>query len=82
MAHSFVSLVLIGICCLWRPNPSAREYAYVMELPATGEDGDTELELSGIVPSAMDDDDEDLAKEGNGYDDQDDRFKIDEAEAA
>eukprot|EP00522_Entomoneis_paludosa_P003009 CAMPEP_0172473178 /NCGR_PEP_ID=MMETSP1065-20121228/68721_1 /TAXON_ID=265537 /ORGANISM="Amphiprora paludosa, Strain CCMP125" /LENGTH=275 /DNA_ID=CAMNT_0013231347 /DNA_START=12 /DNA_END=839 /DNA_ORIENTATION=- len=76
--------VLIGISILWRPNPSAREYAYVMELPASGgdEDGETELELSGVVPSAMDDDDDDepaAEKDGNGYDDH---FKIDEGEAA
>ncbi|KAL7574895.1 hypothetical protein ACA910_010726 [Epithemia clementina (nom. ined.)] len=80
-------LVLIGIAYLWRPNPSAREYAYVMELSASGDgDGETELELSGVVPSAMDDDDDQQApstnNHGNGYNDHDDRFKIDEAEAA
>lgn len=75
--------VLIGIAYLWRPNPSAREYAYVIELPASGGgDGETELELSGVVPSAMDDDDDDtdVTNQENGY--KDDRFKIDEAEAA
>jgi len=77
--------VLIGICILWRPNPSAREYAYVMELPASGgEDGETELELSAAVPSAMDDDDDDFPAEK--FDDEngehDHRFKIDEGEAS
>jgi len=67
--------VLTGVAILWRPNPSARDYAYVMELPATGgdEDGETELELSGVVPSAVDDDDDD--------ENHDNRFKIDEGEA-
>ena len=76
-------LVLIGIAYLWRPNPSAREYAYVLELPASGgEDGETELELSGVVPSAMDDEDEPPDDQENGYNDHDERFKIDEAEVA
>ena len=73
--------VLIGVAYLWRPNPSAREYAYVMELPAMGGDGDNELELTGHVPSAMDSDDGSVGKE-NGYldeqevDDHDHRFQI------
>lgn len=49
--------VLIGVSWLWRPNPNAREYAYVMELPALGADGELEL-AGGIVPSALDDDDD------------------------
>jgi len=64
--------VLIGVAWLWKPNPSAKEYAYVMELPAMGGDGEgNELELTGHVPSAMDDDD-----------DGGDTFKIDHAERA
>lgn len=58
--------VLTGVAILWRPQKNAKEYAYVMQLPSmkagTGdEDGDEgELEMSGVVPSAMDDsDDED-----------------------
>jgi len=77
--------VLVGVSVLWRPNPSAKEYAYAMELPAMGADGDgTELELTGVVPSAMDDDDDEVMN-GNGtsggYHDSDERFKIDDAEA-
>ncbi|GAX23593.1 hypothetical protein FisN_12Hh159 [Fistulifera solaris] len=45
---------LLGVAILWRPNPNAKEYAYVMELRSDGDD----LELSGVVPSALDDDDE------------------------
>lgn len=47
--------ILTSIAILWRPNQSAREYAYAMEL-GSGEDED-DLELSAVhVPSAMDDD--------------------------
>lgn len=59
--------VLVSIAILWRPNESAREYAYVMELGTMDDDND-ELELSAIetVPSAMEDDaDDDIAKKGN-----------------
>jgi hypothetical protein len=70
--------VLIGVAVLWRPNPSAREYAYVMELPASGGDGDTELELTAVVPSALDDHDDEQKK---GYSDlNDDQFQIDDGE--
>lgn len=72
--------VLVGVAILWRPNPNAKEYAYVMELSATaGADGGTELELTDVVPSAMDDDDDD---EPTNYSNRnhDSRFKIDERE--
>lgn len=52
-------IILLGVACLWRPSPTAKDYAYHMELTASGENGVTELELSGAVPSAMDSDDED-----------------------
>jgi hypothetical protein len=63
-------VVLVGVAVLWRPNPSAREYAYAMELPAMRDDGvgGSELELTGTVPSAMDSFDED-------DDDDDERFR-------
>lgn len=52
--------ILIGVAILWRPNPSAKEYAYAMELSSTiNENGGTELELIEVVPSAVDDYDED-----------------------
>jgi Lung seven transmembrane receptor len=77
--------VLIGVAILWKPNPNAKEYAYVMELPAMGSDGETELELTDVVPSAMDDMDDDFNDDNgqptnfrNGS--HDDRFKIDDAE--
>jgi hypothetical protein len=79
--------VLIAVAILWRPNPNAKEYAYVMELPALGGDDENELELTVNVPSAMDDDDDQEPKFGaNGFHDDDgnhdDRFQIDDAEAA
>lgn len=59
--------VLIGVALLWQPNPNAREYAYVMELPAMGTDGENELELTDNVPSAADSDDgSDHGMEKNG----------------
>lgn len=70
--------LLVGVAYLWWPNPTAKEYAYVMELAATGvnEDGETELELTQVVPSAMDDDDDDKHMNGNGFhDDFDDKFE-------
>lgn len=61
--------VLIGVAYLWRPNENARQYAYVMELSA-GIGDDNELELTGNVPSALDDDDADDVPAGNGYHDE------------
>lgn len=68
--------LLVGVAVLWWPNPNAKEYAYVMELPAMGanEDGENELELTGVVPSAADDDDDD-GKHMNGNGDFDSGFK-------
>jgi len=78
--------VLIALAILWRPNPSAKEYAYAMELPAMGGDDEDEndLELTAVVPSAMDDDDEEPSSGENGFHDDpdghDERFQIDDAE--
>jgi len=65
--------LLVGVAILWWPNPDAKNYAYQMELPALGEgddDGDNELELTGVVPSALDDED-DKHTNGNGSSFQD-----------
>ena len=50
--------VLMGVAILWRPQENAKEYAYVMELPsvASDDDGVSEMELVGAVPSAADED--------------------------
>lgn len=51
--------VLVGVAYLWRPNASAKDLAYVMELPALGgDDNDNELEMTSNIPSALDDDDD------------------------
>ncbi|GKY93988.1 hypothetical protein MPSEU_000365600 [Mayamaea pseudoterrestris] len=63
-------VVLSGIAFLWKPNPSAKEYAFAMELPLSGE-GDTELEMTDTVPSALSDDEDDPANE---------RLKVDDAQ--
>ena len=61
--------LLIGVAVLWRPEPNAKEFAYVMELPALGgEDGENDLEMTANVPSALDDDDDDDGGM-NGYKD-------------
>ena len=61
--------VLIGVAVLWRPNPNAKEFAYVMELQATEDEGNGEIEF-GAVPSAADEDDLALEEEnGGGYKD-------------
>eukprot|EP00339_Tiarina_fusa_P001565 CAMPEP_0117049942 /NCGR_PEP_ID=MMETSP0472-20121206/34480_1 /TAXON_ID=693140 ORGANISM="Tiarina fusus, Strain LIS" /NCGR_SAMPLE_ID=MMETSP0472 /ASSEMBLY_ACC=CAM_ASM_000603 /LENGTH=541 /DNA_ID=CAMNT_0004763531 /DNA_START=35 /DNA_END=1660 /DNA_ORIENTATION=- len=54
--------VLMGVAILWRPQENAKEYAYVMELPAmtSDDDGVSEMELAGAVPSAADDEDDEL----------------------
>lgn len=61
--------VLIGVALLWRPNPNAQEYAYVMELSGDGGNGENEIELSGVVPSAADSDDGDDDDNNNNYND-------------
>lgn len=70
--------ILIGVAVLWRPNPAAKEYAYAMELPAGDVDDDmdeNDLELTGVVPSAMDDDEDNFQKTAG--DKGDGRFQID-----
>ena len=60
--------VILSVAILWRPNSNAKDYAMQMELPAMGEDGEHELELSCVVPSAGEFDDTDDAGE---FDDSD-----------
>ena len=74
-------MVLVGVACLWRPNPSARDYAYALELSSTAreyddddDDGVTELELTGVVPSAMDGDDDDNEYGDNHHHNDDEHF--------
>jgi hypothetical protein len=65
-------MVLVGVAVLWKPNPRAKEFAFVMELPAMGggdDDEDGELE-TGAIPSALDDDDLALEESGGGFQDE------------
>lgn len=65
-------MVLVGVAVLWKPNPRAKEFAFVMELPAMGggdDDEDGELE-TGAIPSALDDDDLALEENGRGFKDE------------
>ena len=55
--------VLTGVAILWRPQENAKEYAFVMQLPSMKAGGDDENEDGGefemgVVPSAMDDSDD------------------------
>lgn len=70
------TFVLVSIALLWKPDPRAKEFAYVMELPSIG--GDMVLETSIGSP-----DDEDEDGVNIQYSDvmtgQDRRFTIDDA---
>jgi len=60
--------VLLGVATLWRPQENAKEYAYVMELPVMTDNldddaGEGELELSVVVPSADNGDEEEFNDE-------------------
>jgi hypothetical protein len=57
--HVNYLFVMTGVAILWRPNSNAKDYAMQMEVPALGEDDENELELSCVVPSALDDGDGD-----------------------
>jgi mannose/fructose/N-acetylgalactosamine-specific phosphotransferase system component IIC len=59
--HANYVFVLVGVAILWRPNSNAKDYALQMELPVMNEDGEGEyeLELSCVVPSAEDGNDPD-----------------------
>jgi hypothetical protein len=77
-------MVLVSVAILWRPNPNAKEYAYVTELPAIGgEDGEDDLEMVGNIPSALDEDDdeeESPSPTNGGYsDEQGGRLQVSDA---
>lgn len=57
-------MVLIGVAVLWRPNPYAKDYAYVMELPAEGE---IELQTNVDTIPGPDDDDYDESENNGGF---------------
>lgn len=57
VTHANYLFILFGVGILWKPNSNAKDYAMQMEVPALGE-GENELELSCVVPSAEDVDNE------------------------
>jgi Lung seven transmembrane receptor len=73
--------VLVVVAWLWRPQPNAKEYAYVMELPGMtaaldDDDGNGIMELTAVVPSAMDDDDDDAGSAEERFRDEPPSSKI------
>lgn len=52
------AFVLLSIALLWKPDPRAKEFAYVMELPSVGDDNGDDLILESNI-GTVDDDDED-----------------------
>ena len=69
--HLNYFLVLVSVAILWKPDPNAKEYAFVMQLPIGGEDMDNELELvdtNADVIEDRDDNDHDV-QEGDEFDD-------------
>ena len=55
-------MVLIGVAWLWKPNPNAKEYAFVMELPSMGTDVEFETNADTI-----DDDEDGFENDREGY---------------
>ena len=68
------TLVLIFIAILWRPDPRAKEFAYVMELPTLGDD----MVLDSNIGSPDDFDDDDGVNVSYSDAQQDGRFTIDD----
>jgi len=65
--------ILIGVAFLWRPNPDAKQYAFVMELPSVG--GGRDMTFDTHIDSF----DDDGQKDNISYrENQKDHFQIDE----
>lgn len=69
------TFVLVSIALLWKPDPRAKEFAYVMELPSIGED----MVLDTNIGSADDYDDDDGVNVSYSDVEKDGRFTIDDA---
>lgn len=50
--------VLLGVAILWRPNERAKDFAYAMEIPASGDLDDIEFDTDAGLPESDDWDDE------------------------
>jgi len=65
--------VLLGVAILWRPNERAKDFAYAMEIPASGDLDDIEFDTDAGLPESDDWDDDDannfsLDDENMGFD--------------
>lgn len=67
------SFVLVAIALLWKPDPRAKEFAYVMELPSVGDD--TVLQQSTSIQD-NDDDEMNVRYSDNSHG----KFTIDDGE--
>lgn len=67
------SFVLVAIALLWKPDPRAKEFAYVMELPSIGDD--TVLQQSTSIQDT-DEDEMNVRYSDNGHG----KFTIDDGE--
>mmetsp|Transcript_16206 Transcript_16206/g.21489 ORF Transcript_16206/g.21489 Transcript_16206/m.21489 type:complete len:584 (-) Transcript_16206:558-2309(-) len=70
-------IVLIAVAWLWKPDPKAKEYAYVMELPTLG--GDVEFETNADTIEDTDDAETDDKDDFKDESENDDGLKIDDA---
>lgn len=68
------TFVLVSIALLWKPDPRAKEFAYVMELPSIGDDMVLDTNIGTV-----DDYDEDGVNVSYSDVEQDGRFTIDDA---
>jgi hypothetical protein len=69
------AFVLVSIALLWKPDPRAKEFAYVMELPSIGDD----MILDTNIDSPDDFDDDDGVNVSYSDVEKDGRFTIDDA---
>eukprot|EP00815_Leptocylindrus_aporus_P005813 CAMPEP_0116070328 /NCGR_PEP_ID=MMETSP0322-20121206/12952_1 /TAXON_ID=163516 /ORGANISM="Leptocylindrus danicus var. apora, Strain B651" /LENGTH=714 /DNA_ID=CAMNT_0003558131 /DNA_START=71 /DNA_END=2215 /DNA_ORIENTATION=- len=65
--------VLLGVAILWRPNERAKDFAYAMEIPASGDLDDIEFDTDAGLPESDDWDDDNannfsLDDENMGFD--------------
>jgi hypothetical protein len=71
------TFVLVSIALLWKPDPRAKEFAYVMELPSIGDD----MVLETSIDSPDDDDGVNVQYSDAVNSGQDNRFTIDDGVA-
>lgn len=71
------TFVLVSIALLWKPDPRAKEFAYVMELPSIGDD----MILETSIDSPDDDDGVNVQYSDAVNSGQDNRFTIDDGVA-